>query len=366
MSMYDVGVLFITQKVYAICKEVKPNEYIESFQIKNTCPDFDVLSSDKKLFRTKQRTSTMVLWYYGRGVDMDIKQLVCESTHFIHENYDKQITVADISAQAHLSPSYFSTVFRVLTGYTVKNYLNRYRLYRATLQLVEGDKRIIEIAFESGFLSQQSFTKSFSQAFGIAPAKFRLLKPVVKQFPPENIFKEDAMELKDCFNNVRFMHKNAFFVAGLEVDINYNSENGTEPIGGLWETWNTGELLKSIPDIVGDEPYSYGMTHGETAEGTAKYFVGVEVSTLANLPVGLVGRRFDESDYAVFKMRFEDEHPKFWREFYTKWLPQSGYTMKEEQVREDRPNFTKYADIEYYNKDFADGIIYIYAPVVKK
>ena len=82
---------------------------------------------------------------------MDIKQLVYESTLYIHDNYSEPISVTDISVQAYLSPSYFATVFRVLTGLTVMNYLNRYRLHCAATELVTSDKRIIEIAFESGY-----------------------------------------------------------------------------------------------------------------------------------------------------------------------------------------------------------------------
>jgi len=66
----------------------------------------------------------------------------------------------------------------VLTGYTVKNYLNRYRMYQAARMLIKSNKRIIEIAVDVGFSSQQSFTKSFSQAYGISPAQYRLLIPI--------------------------------------------------------------------------------------------------------------------------------------------------------------------------------------------
>ena len=120
---------------------------------------------------------------------MDNKQLVYEAASYIHDNYSEQISVTDISAKAHLSPSYFATVFRVLTGFTVKNYFNRYRLHRAAKELVESDKRIIEIAFDVGFLSQEAFTRSFSKAYGITPAQFRLNKPAFKPFPPKNLWK---------------------------------------------------------------------------------------------------------------------------------------------------------------------------------
>ena len=300
---------------------------------------------------------------------MDIKQYVYESTLYIHENYDEPICVADISAQAYLSPSYFATVFRIFTGFTVKNYLNRYRLYRAALELAGSSSRIIEIVFATGFTSQQAFTKSFSQAYGITPAQFRLLKPQLKPFPPKNLWKEQSsMELMDCFDNVKIIHKNAFFIAGLEVDINYNSEKGTAPIGGAWDLWNNGKLSEMISDQTA-KGNTYGITHSETAESTAKYTVCVEVSTLDNLPVGLVGRKFDSSEYAVFKTNLDIIWTgMFWKTFYTKWLPESGYAMNDEQFRKSYATFSKYPAIEMYDKNWKDSksIVYIYAPIVKK
>ena len=314
-------------------------------------------------------------------MSMDIKQLVYESTLYIHENYSEPISVADISAKAHLSPSYFAMVFRVLTRFTVKNYLNRYRLHCAATELVTSDKRIIDIAFESGFSYQQSFTTSFSKIYGITPAQFRLLKPSFKPFPPNNLWKwkeQKPVEIMECFKseNVQFIHRDAFFVAGLEVEINYNNKGGTAPIGAAWELWSKENLSENIPDRVND--CDYGMTHSETADGTAKYMVCVEVSTLDNLPVGLVGRRFDASEYAVFKVVLKDLG-KFWRAFHTEWLPESGYTLHEAELRAEDypakknwPSFNRYPDIEVYANDVEysweseDSVLYVQAPVVKK
>lgn len=103
---------------------------------------------------------------------MDYPDAIREATLFIHRQYGENILVADISEHAYFSSSYFAKVFRTLTGYTVKEYINRYRLYRAAMDLKETDKRIIIIAFENGFSSQQAFTKNFTQEYRIAPAKF--------------------------------------------------------------------------------------------------------------------------------------------------------------------------------------------------
>jgi len=301
---------------------------------------------------------------------MSIEQSIYESTLYIHRMYAEPITVTDIAAEAHLSPSYFSFLFRTFTGYTVKNYLNRYRLHRAALDLQGSNKELVEIAYANGFSSQQAFTRSFSQMYGITPAQFRLSSPSFSPFPPENLWtkwRNASMELMQCFENVKFMHKPAFYVAGMEVDIHYNSGDGTAPIGGLWEAWNSGKIAESIPNQTA-QGVVYGMTHSETADNKAKYFVGVEVSTLDNIPVGLVGRKFEASEYAVFDTTLEIIFTgMFWRTFYAKWLPESGYAIHEAH-NGLLDAFKKYPAIEVYPKGWENekSVMQAYAPVVKK
>lgn len=106
------------------------------------------------------------------GEDVEYTEVVKKAIVYIHDNYNETISVIDIANYVFLSPSHLSTVFRMLTNYTIKNYLINYRLYRAALELKETNKRIVEISYENGFSSQQAFSKSFSQRYGIPPAKF--------------------------------------------------------------------------------------------------------------------------------------------------------------------------------------------------
>ena len=306
---------------------------------------------------------------------MDVEQSIYESTLYIHSMYAEPITVTDIAAEAYLSPSYFSFMFRTFTGYTVKNYLNRYRLHCAALDLRDSNKQSVEIAYTHGFSSQQAFTRSFSQMYGIAPVQFRLSRPTISPFPPENLWtnrRKPSMELMQSFENVQFMHKKAFYVAGMEVDIHYNSDDGTSPIGGLWETWNgekTGEkMTECIPDQTAQGTV-YGITHSETSDNKAKYFVGVEVTTLDNLPAGLVGRKFEASEFAVFDTTLATIFTgDFWRKFYSHWLPKSGYKAHDEQHGKTHTIFNKYPAIEVYGKDYKNeqSVMQVYAPVTKK
>ena len=302
------------------------------------------------------------------GINMDYLSIILEATQFIHSNSDENILVADISEYVYLSPSYFSKVFRILTGYTVKDYVNRYRLYQAARALKETDKRIIAIAFEAGFSSQQSFTKKFVQQYKIPPARFRKINPLIDPFPPENLFMERgiAMNLKQSFDSVQFVTKESFLVVGIETDINYNI--GTDNIGDLYDVWNSEKLVELIPDQV-NFPVEYGMTHESGEDDTAKYMIGVEVSTLDNLPTGLIARRFGSCEYAVFDTTLGMETSgEFWRYFYKTWLREQGLEQPQAVYTKNKNVFTRLPNFEVYDANFKDETseIQIYAPILRK
>ncbi|WP_346887423.1 effector binding domain-containing protein [Clostridium sp. UBA1056] len=299
---------------------------------------------------------------------MDYQSIIFEAIQLIHRKYDENILVDDIAEYVYLSPSYFSKVFRILTGYTVKEYVNKYRLYQAAKALKETDKRIISIAFEAGFSSQQSLTKSFVQQYRIPPARFRRINPHIDPFPPENLLMERGikMDLKQSFNSVRFITKESFLVVGIETDINYNI--GTDNIGDLYEQWNREKLVELIPDQV-NFPVEYGMTHESGEDDTAKYMIGVEVSTLDNLPSGFIARRFDSSEYAVFDTTLGMETSgEFWRYFFKTWLCEQNLEQPQTVYTKNKNVFSRLPSFEVYDSDFKDETsrIKIYAPILRK
>ncbi len=302
---------------------------------------------------------------------MDYTALMREAIEFIHSQYGENILVSDISAQVYLSPSYFAYLFRTLTGYTVKNYLNRYRLYRAAAALKESDKRIIEIAFECGFSSQQAFTKSFSLLYGTSPAQFRRADVSFNPFPPSNILQKRGitMDLKNVFDNVRFVKKDSFLVVGIETDINYNGiGKGTDYISDLYDRWNTEKLIEKIPDQVNDL-LTYGMTHESNADDTANYIIAVEVSSLEHLPAGLIGRRFEACEYAVFECTLEEETSgRFFQYFFSTWLKEQGLSQPDSVHTALGNTFSRYPTFEVYDKNFVDesSKIEIYIPITRE
>lgn len=92
---------------------------------------------------------------------------------YIRSNYDSQITLNDISTVAEMSPKYFCSYFRNMTRRTPIEYLNAYRIEKASRKLLGTDMSVTDIAFSCGFNDLSYFIKTFKEIKGITPAKFR-------------------------------------------------------------------------------------------------------------------------------------------------------------------------------------------------
>lgn len=93
--------------------------------------------------------------------------------NYINSHFSEEISAMDCSRMANISYSYFSRVFKRLTGQNFNDYLNTARLNEAEKQLISTDKSITEIAFDCGFSDSCYFIARFKKRKGITPKQFR-------------------------------------------------------------------------------------------------------------------------------------------------------------------------------------------------
>lgn len=98
---------------------------------------------------------------------------VTAALSFIERHLRDELAVDDIAAAAHYSPSHFHAIFGQVTGRTIADYVRGRRLACAALDLAFSRKRILDIAFEYRFESQEAFTRAFDRAYGVTPGAFR-------------------------------------------------------------------------------------------------------------------------------------------------------------------------------------------------
>ena len=92
---------------------------------------------------------------------------------YMRSNYDSAITLDDMAEAAGMSPRYFCYFFKEMTTKTPVEYLNLYRIEKASRKLLNSDLSVTDIAFSCGFNDLSYFIKTFKQVKGKTPAKFR-------------------------------------------------------------------------------------------------------------------------------------------------------------------------------------------------
>lgn len=102
-----------------------------------------------------------------------LKELIQISIHYIHNNFERDISLKDISKYVFLSSSYFIRAFKEEVGISPINYLLKIRVERAKELLSETDGKIGHIALNVGFSNQQRFNEIFKKYTGFTPLQYR-------------------------------------------------------------------------------------------------------------------------------------------------------------------------------------------------
>jgi AraC family transcriptional regulator len=131
----------------------------------------------------------------------------------IAENLNQPLSLGKLAKAAGYSPWHAARMFKSLTGKTPLDYVRAFRLSKAALSLRDGHGRIIDVALDFCFDSQEGFTRAFSEAFGTTPARYRKQPPPIPLFMPFRI--QGAMPGKVNGD------------AGMEEERNDRKESGT-------------------------------------------------------------------------------------------------------------------------------------------
>lgn len=106
--------------------------------------------------------------------DITTHQVIQEAKQYIMDNYpNPDLSVEMICRHLHMSPAYFSTMFKKETGQAYIAYLTEIRLNKAVELLNKTDDKTYVIASKVGYQEQNYFSYVFKKKFGVSPTKFR-------------------------------------------------------------------------------------------------------------------------------------------------------------------------------------------------
>ena len=90
----------------------------------------------------------------------------------MQQNIGHKLTLTWLAELAQLSPTYLSRAFKETTGYSIIEYFNKLKIDKAKELLIEGDKKVKEVAGALGFSDEFYFSRIFKKIEGMSPSEY--------------------------------------------------------------------------------------------------------------------------------------------------------------------------------------------------
>lgn len=281
---------------------------------------------------------------------------ISEAIRYIDDNLSDTLSVESIAERFAFSPYYFHRLFTAVVGKSMIAYVRDRRVAYACKMLNETDRKVLDIAFDCGFDSAQSFSRSFKSITGMSPTEYRNRNIVPNIIPATELVRRFTNRLLGgILMNPNMIKKNKIILAGVSGSGNETAE--------IWKRFM--KLDKEYPLInrVSDDGYEVRIFDSMT--GDEKVFVGCEIKENVGTKVGCGAYeifKIPSSEYASFDVYVKDGYESE-NNAMSEWLisNEKGYVKN---LFEGKPYCIEHYDARF-NGDDAESIVEIWLPVKK-
>ncbi|MFA5006030.1 MAG: helix-turn-helix domain-containing protein [Candidatus Izemoplasmatales bacterium] len=216
-------------------------------------------------------------------------EAVARMQTYIEDHLDEPIALCDLARAAAYSPWHAARMFREYTGRAPFDYIRSYRLSKAAVALRDGERRVVDVAFDFMFGSHEGFTKAFSRQFGIAPKRYAETTPAIRLFLPWDV-RPYHLEIKNGGTKMKKKQKHSIlFVQVVERPKRKVLVRRGVAASGYFEyceevgcdVWG---VLSSVKEAL-YEPIGMWLPDKLIRPGTSKYVQGVELPLEYDKPI---------------------------------------------------------------------------------
>ena len=272
---------------------------------------------------------------------MDWVKQLNESINYIEENLAGEISYEVISKIAGCSVYNFQRMFSYIADKSLSDYIRSRRLTMAAFDLLNSTDRIIDIAFKYGYESQDAFTRAFKNFHSVLPSSVRNEIVQLRSCPRLSF----QISIKgENHMNYQIEQWPAFKVMGISHKV--KTSTAFQVIPKIWENaWKDGTMQRFIENFPDYRPAGFlGITAGGQWGDSEEmsYIIAVtshvDVQECKHIPVleGMQEFSYPASTWAIFEANGElpDATQNVYKQFYTEWLPNSGYELADMPVIE--------------------------------
>ena len=273
---------------------------------------------------------------------------------YIETHLDEPIGLSDVSGETGYSYYYMTRLFSSVLGESVGRYISRRRLYRASEKLLRTDRRVIDIALESGFESAEAFSRAFKAVFASSPVEYRRAGMDLVMNAKRELEPGDVCHIA---NNISRIPEIIWMEETKTAGIRGTTSLFENRLPKLWEKFLAMDQKNSA---TGNIRYCICETQQTSYTKNGDVLFSVMVGSRAadnNLPPGLAEKTLHAGKYAVFTHRGDFGNLyKTYQYIFGTWLP----SAKEEL--DDREDFEQY-ERAVISPDDPDNEVKIYIPI---
>lgn len=281
------------------------------------------------------------------NIEKNYQERILKVLIHIQNHLDDPLSLEALAAVAHFSPYHFHRIFTSYTGESVKSYLRRLRLERATRDLLFSKKSLAFVSERAGYDTQQSFHRAFKEVFGITPLELREKKQGI-------LFQE-----KEKSRNLEVAP--TVIVKKIEPITVAFKRNVGHP-DKLFETWLSLATEVGIARFTSEQtqkiaiPYDFAEI---TPTDKVRFDICVSLNELLNFkPSGDTGiQTIRGGKYAIVTHQGPLEKiESVYETLFCEWLPKSGYDL------DDFPSFILHRTLPMLTQE-SDLISDIFLPI---
>ena len=244
---------------------------------------------------------------------------------YVEEHITEKIDYEKVAKEACSSAFHFQRIFGIMCGITLGDYIRMRRLTLAAQEIMNTDKKIIDIALDYGDDSPESFTRAFSKFHGVTPTEVRSGATITA-------FSRLSVKLilsGGNLMNYRIEKKPAMTLTGHKQHCSGSPTNPDVKRRETFVHWTTSRCEQRTMKTLREEPNVwYDVYTGFTDEGFDHY---IAVRGTGEKRFGLETVEITESLYAVFETGRQESPDDQWlslmKRIVSEWLPSSGYAL---------------------------------------
>lgn len=247
--------------------------------------------------------------------------------NYVEDHLKEELDYGAVAREAACSSYYFQRIFNILCGMTLGEYIRNRRLSLAGSEIINTDRKIIDIALEYGYESPESFSRAFTKFHGVTPSECRKEGERLKVFSRLSI--QITMKGGNLMENYRIVEKEAFKVLErVETHSIVRNEN-KNTIPEFWERAHRDGTVEKLLKQAEDNTYIFGICYGNTAQddSTFEYAIAAKYTEGAEVPEGFRVQEIPARTWAVFECTgpMPQAIQDMFHRIVTEFFPSSGY-----------------------------------------